>query len=372
MKEAMPTVYRNHSALKLVELSERFPIFHRARTVLDLAAAPGGFSQVAMEQMSLAYHHPTRRNKASCSRNARNDGLPTSVLEPMVIAVDQRGIWPLHGIHRLHQLNIQHTSLLHRCVINSLSSSTSTSPPRHSFAPSLPSAITGRSPRVVDVVLHDGVSVRSGQDSFSVAYAQNQMVLQVLRFSCELFSREADDHEPVRRSSPPSTYPRLVGRSADDAIGEAGRMADCRDTNLERGNHSSGRVPALPVFVVSKIFRSSQLDLVMEAFQTFFQHVEQYRPTATPPSSLESYVVASGFRTNYWRQYEDVKRKGTEAFKVWLQRQKKNKYGRDVFSVPPSAHDLPLGKQFVWKCVGCQELRFGSSVCPLCTLSPRR
>lgn len=336
----MPTVFRSNSALKLVELSFHFPIFHHARTVLDLAAAPGGFSQVALEQMSLMCYQPTSVREGG-GRSDRERRSSSSPLEPLVIAVDQRDIWPLHGLHTIHQLNIQHTGLLHRCVANSLDLA---SPP--GISSSLPSRR-----RVVDVVLHDGVSVHSGQDDFSVFYAQNQMVLQILRFSCELFTRQSDLN--------------VLPVGDNYRHSQKGRAPEGRH-NFAVQAPSACRLPVLPVFFVSKVFRSSQLDLVMEAFRTFFQHVQQYRPSATPASSLETYVIANGFRSHRWREYEEAKRKGPEVFRLWS-RHKKWKGRRDVFSLPPSVHDLPRGKQFIWKCVGCQELRFGVSNCPLCS-----
>ncbi|CAJ1991250.1 FtsJ-like methyltransferase [Leishmania donovani] len=53
-------MYRCQSALKLLEINDRYRIFHRLRpsTVVDLAAAPGGFAQVALELMHLPENAP--------------------------------------------------------------------------------------------------------------------------------------------------------------------------------------------------------------------------------------------------------------------------------------------------------------------------
>jgi 23S rRNA (uridine2552-2'-O)-methyltransferase len=62
---------RSRAAFKLAYLSERFPIFHEGDRVLDLGAAPGGWSIVARE---------TLRGSGS------------------VVAVDPRPIEPIEGV----------------------------------------------------------------------------------------------------------------------------------------------------------------------------------------------------------------------------------------------------------------------------------
>ena len=44
--------YRSRSAFKLSEIDDRFKIFARGRAVVDLGAAPGGWSQVAAERVA--------------------------------------------------------------------------------------------------------------------------------------------------------------------------------------------------------------------------------------------------------------------------------------------------------------------------------
>src|ERR1051325_482061 len=46
-KKAKQQGYRSRAAYKLIELQERFHLFHRGDRVVDLGAAPGGWLQIA-------------------------------------------------------------------------------------------------------------------------------------------------------------------------------------------------------------------------------------------------------------------------------------------------------------------------------------
>ncbi|KEG10071.1 putative FtsJ cell division protein [Trypanosoma grayi] len=147
-------MYRCRSAWKLLELDDTYHLFSRGcSTVVDLAAAPGGFAQVALQRMAAA--------------SAKKPS-------PVVVAFDQRPIVAMEGLFAVkcdindHVRVMNHTaSLLRKLQSNN-----------------------EQMRRSVQVVLHDGVSVVKAQSAFSVTYGQNQMALGALRLSCSLFSSQ--------------------------------------------------------------------------------------------------------------------------------------------------------------------------------------
>jgi 23S rRNA (uridine2552-2'-O)-methyltransferase len=66
--------FRSRAAYKLIEIDDRFHLFRKGQRVVDLGAAPGGWSQVAAD------------------RTGSTDA------EPLVVAIDYLGMDPLPGV----------------------------------------------------------------------------------------------------------------------------------------------------------------------------------------------------------------------------------------------------------------------------------
>ncbi|KAG2760106.1 hypothetical protein JG687_00011745 [Phytophthora cactorum] len=77
VKQAKREGLRSRAALKLRELNDRFQLLRRGDLVLDLGAAPGGWTQVAVE--------------ATAPKNHKTDG------PPRVVAVDLKHFDPIEG-----------------------------------------------------------------------------------------------------------------------------------------------------------------------------------------------------------------------------------------------------------------------------------
>jgi 23S rRNA (uridine2552-2'-O)-methyltransferase len=52
VRAARDAQYRSRAAFKLIQLDQKYRIFNKAKLVLDLGAAPGGWSQIASSRMS--------------------------------------------------------------------------------------------------------------------------------------------------------------------------------------------------------------------------------------------------------------------------------------------------------------------------------
>lgn len=330
--------YRCQSAWKLVELDDTFHFFRRSacRTVLDLAAAPGGFAQVALERLTAA-------SASAPSATAAAAAGPS----PAVIAVDLRPIEPLPGIYPIQCNLLHHEQVLRRTadVLQRLPLQQQSTAASHTSKPTLSS-------RGIDIVLHDGVSVVSGQHAFSVTYAQSQMTLSALLLACRVFSSLGPGS-----SSSFSFLPQHSDRQRSPALGPSSSSSSLKPDEPRRHSRDS-RAPPVPVWFVSKVMQCRHTDHVLHAARHFFSRVEVHKPAASKATSRETYLVAFNFRSNRFTTYLQSNQR-SHACGAWRRE-------ANVFSLPPAADDVSVGEHMVWCCLGCGQTRFGTSPCPAC------
>jgi 23S rRNA U2552 (ribose-2'-O)-methylase RlmE/FtsJ len=346
-------MYRCQSAYKLAEIDAHFRIFSRLhpRTVVDLAAAPGGFAQVALELM-------------------RNDELPAQLCaasrSPMVIAVDQRRIEPLPGLVTLRGNILQHQPIL-QSIRRTLHAETSKA--SSSAAAALP-------PRTVDMVLHDGVSVVKGQHAFSVTYAQNQMAMSTLLLASKIFLQLGRDSGGGDTATPSARH-----------AGKASQMHPpfSYSSSVHLHKSRSGAGPSaklvhstLPVCFISKVLRSPHFAQVVTATAALFRDVFVFKPQASREASRETYVVATHFQPHHWGKALQHHRHQQFSREQGVATTKKRKTGPNathyspegispaLFSMPPAEEDCSDARHMVWNCLGCGRTCMGVQPCVDC------
>ena len=341
MERTAGTIYRCQSAYKLVELNEQFRLFSRfhPRTVVDLAAAPGGFAQVALELMHQAKPPtPTLR-----------------VLPPLVIAVDQRPIDPLPGLVAVRGNILQHQQILQTVQQTLHRADTRTGPAR-----------------TVDMVLHDGVSVVKGQHAFSVTYAQNQMALSTLLLASKLFLRFGPQSRSSTKAKEKRHEHEKTGADhrtpASPSATTTSKVGGVLSPSMRLTSSS-----ALPVCFVSKVQRSPHFSQVMAATNALFRHVAVFKPEASRAESQETYVVATHFLPHHWQLLLKASRHSQYTEAVGDELKSKTKPKRSsfkispaLFSMPPARDDCSDTHHMVWSCLGCGRTCVGVQPCAQC------
>ena len=235
--------WRARSAFKLLQLNEEFNIFEGVTRVVDLCAAPGGWSQVlsrvlvqgetfdqatwALEQPRAEVqqdetHRNTRYTSGSDDAHAAQSK-DTRARDVKIVAIDLQPMTPLAGITTL-AADITHPSTV-PLLLRALDPDT--------YAPGATCAS-----RPVDLVVSDGAPDATGLHDFDM-YVQSQLLFSALDLAlCVL--------------KPGGTF-------------------------------------------VAKVFRGKDVDLTYARLRGFFERVAVGKPRSSRASSIEAFVVCQGF-----------------------------------------------------------------------------
>jgi 23S rRNA U2552 (ribose-2'-O)-methylase RlmE/FtsJ len=335
MAPPLSSSFRCRAAEKLLEIDDAFQLFHdprRVRVVLDLAAAPGSFSQVAVDGMLRA---------SDAFAATTSSGKLSRAMDPVVIAVDLQRIHPISHCHIL-RCNILDHARIRRETHRVLAAERRRVTDRHPIGFDEASQLL-HSPQIV---LHDGVSVVDGQHELSVTYAQSNMAMGALRLATDMF------HAEMRRQfGPQDQRDRCDGQN------------DARDRSVYL-EQTRTTVPASFSFV-TKLMPSVHFNAVLQQARRCFRSVDVVRPRACREDSREQYVVCKGFIRstsrgggNRWASRPPLSGGGGWA----------NTASTNGFSLPPNPNDVggTDGRQVMWHCYGCGTSQLGAHRCTRC------
>lgn len=358
--------YRCQSALKLLELDCMFHIFTQSKcqTVLDLAAAPGGFAQVALHQMRAAHRQEVLTTSTSCSSSVQTDPGKSYPPETINSAIDcghsgdaarrryaaenvnQEANKPNVHAHDSDKTGATHThrsARLSRKFLSKANRGVVIAVDLRPIAP-MPGLVTLRC-NVLDharvmqqtgEVLHRLSHVRSTPRRASLPHSPAQVQTQDTMHTRDrlhnLNDHEYDDEDDdfIMQSSPP------LQRGVDVVLHDG--VSVTRDQNNFSVTYAQNQMAlsalqlACKTFTlfshvptsshprvlkkindrtehhervfITKVLHSIHLDQVVQATRCFFNRVHVHKPNASRVDSLETYIVAQDFLHSRWQHYQ--------------------------------------------------------------------
>lgn len=417
--------YRSVAALKLKELDDRFHLFSlspasplprnsnyspqrrtntgpqaspssssraaavpRYRCTVDLAAAPGGFSQVAVERMS---QQLSPQEVASLSPSSASSRC-------LCIAVDLQRIYKPIAQTVTVQANILDHHRLNRIVSDSLNVFRSAHRSRslQSRKEDKETEQHWRSdegmfdPRrdeeddlallAPQVVLHDGVSVAEGHHALSVQFAQTSMALSCMRWSVDQFLAHREtrmyyaQEKQRRRTEVAAAGNSLCLSESDDSDVFSSPPPVSANDDVE-GDSSLVITTAVDEVFVTKAMHCAHFDQLLRAARRWFRRVDVWKPPSSRPDSRETYLVCRGVHLPSARNTSSVKGGFDSHGRPKHSHHRKTAAGamselgvmrRREFSLCPRPEDISGERQVIWHCHGCKKPRSGPFPCPEC------
>lgn len=231
--------FRSRSAYKLQEIDQKYKIFSGGKTVIDLGAAPGGWSEYAAHAM---------RRYPSQDKSKGSKGAPS-----LVYAVDLLPIEPLSGVTAIKG------DFLSQEVYERLQAKLLLQPAKETAGPTY---------RDVDIVLSDMRANTSGQRDSDIT-SSLELCMAALTFAQRAFS---------------VTIPKGPGRGSR-------KYLMCVLPFLI----FLSCCVLMSLFNRMKFFTDPEFDAFRKTCARFFNRVEVFKPKASRSESSEMYLVCSDY-----------------------------------------------------------------------------
>lgn len=245
VKQRNEDSFRARSVYKLDEINQKYRFLQKAQVVVDLGAAPGGWSEyvshIWRDRLNLTANPPNDSTVATEGRG-RRERTPTQK-KPIILAVDLLLIEPIQGVTTLKG------NFLSKEVYDRLQGH-----------------LRGHE---VDVVLSDMCGNASGNRDHDIA-SSFELCKAALIFAQREFAR---------------CVPRGPHRGARKTLVYALSVITIILPILIRPPHSS-----------MKFFTDPEFDVFRRTCQEFFNRVEVFKPKSSRSDSSESYLVCMGYR----------------------------------------------------------------------------
>ena len=295
---AVPLSAAARSAFKLLQIQRAFDIFRDVRSVVDLCAAPGGWTEVLSQQLAgqtASASALVAAAAADASATVAGAAASSSGLPPVrIVAVDLQAMAPLPGVHFIQgdlTRAVTATLILDALGRDDCDGDDSASPMDTDAgaagsvssvacsaaipAPSSSTSATSRgSQRLAELVVCDGAPDVIGMHDVDES-VQHELTLSALNIALHILRPCA----PIEESASAA-----ASTSSSDAAAATGTAA------------AASLDPPLQGCFVAKLFRGRRVSLMYALMQKYFHRVSISKPKSCRTTSVEGFVVCQGYR----------------------------------------------------------------------------
>jgi tRNA (cytidine32/guanosine34-2'-O)-methyltransferase len=311
-RKAKECGYRARSAFKLLQIERHFGVLagshdgggarSSARCVVDLCAAPGGWSEVVADQLladdATRENFPTTGATTGAAASASSSSSVSPPLTPArIVAVDLQMMAPLPGVHFIKgDLTRAATAQLILAALGQEEEKEIAEETSVESAAALPSSPRRLRQRLADVVLCDGAPDVTGLHDVDEA-VQHALTLSALNVALHVLKpSDVNDNGAEGMNGHAATAAGAVfGVGAPQVASSAGASAAAASSALAVAAPPSPPHLSGGAFV-AKVFRGPGSPALFALLRVYFARVTLAKPAACRHSSIEAFVVAQGYR----------------------------------------------------------------------------